>query len=72
MLLVFWKKAPAPVLLRIPELLRKEFVPPVRKTLDALLKIPALLRYEAAAVCRILLAWVVMPAMPKVPVLLVF
>ena len=44
----------------------------MRRTLDALLKIPALLRYEAGAVCKILLACVVMPATPRVPVLLVF
>jgi hypothetical protein len=42
-LLVFWKKAAAPMLLRMPELLRKEVAPPVRSTLEALLKIPALL-----------------------------
>ena len=43
-LLVFWKKAAAAVFERIPELLRKEVAPPVNKTLDALLKMPALLR----------------------------
>jgi hypothetical protein len=43
-LLVFWKKAPAPTLLKIPELLRIALAPPVRNTLEALLKIPALLR----------------------------
>ena len=35
-LLVFWKKAPAPTLERIPELERYAFVPPVRSTLLAI------------------------------------
>ncbi len=42
-LLVFWKKAAAPVLERMPELERNEVAPPVKNTLEALLKIPALL-----------------------------
>ena len=70
-LLVDWKKEAAPTLLKIPELLRMAVAPPVKKTLEALLKTPALLRYEAAAVCRILLAIVVIPPTPSVPVLLV-
>ncbi len=40
-LLVFWKKAAAAVLLRIPELERYAFVPPVRRTLDATVATPA-------------------------------
>ena len=71
-LLVFWKKAAAAVFDRIPELLRKDVAPPVKRTLDALLKTPALLRYPAAAVIVRLLARVVACATPRVPVLLVF
>jgi hypothetical protein len=40
-LLVFWKKAAAAVLLRIPELERYAFVPPVRRTLEATVATPA-------------------------------
>ena len=43
-LLVFWKNAAAAVLDRIPELERKDVAPPVKRTLEALLKTPALLR----------------------------
>ena len=71
-LLVFWKNAPAAVLDRMPELERREVAPPVKKTLLALLKIPALLRYPPAAVIVRLLARVVACATPRVPVLLVF
>jgi len=71
-LLVFWKNAPAAVLERVPELLRREPVPPVRKTLEALLKMPALLRKPAAAVIVRLLARMEAPPTPRVPVLLVF
>ena len=71
-LLVFWKKAPAPVLERIPELERNEVAPPVKRALLALLKTPALLRYPAAAVIVRLLVKVAACATPRVPVLLVF
>lgn len=49
-LLVFWKKAAAPTFDRIPELLRKDVAPPVRRTLEALLKMPALLMKAPGAV----------------------
>jgi len=70
-LLVFRKKAPAPVFDRTPELLRRAPVPPVRKTLEALLKTPALLRKPAAAVMVRLLPRMEAPPTPRVPVLLV-
>ena len=70
-LLVVWKKEPAAVLLKIPELLRRAAAPPVRKTLDALLKMPALDKRPPGAVMMILLACVAMPATPIVVVLLV-
>ena len=70
-LLVFWKKAPAATFENMPELLRNAPVPPVRRTLDALLKMPALLRNPAAAVIVRLLARIVAPPTPSVPVLLV-
>ena len=70
-LLVVWKNAPAAVLLKMPELLRRAVAPPVRRTLDALLKMPALDKRPPGAVIMILLLWVAMPATPMVVVLLV-
>ena len=53
-------------------MLRNEVAPPVKRTLDALLKTPALLRKPPAAVIVRLLARVAACATPSVPVLLVF
>lgn len=70
-LLVDWKKAAAPTLLKMPEFERMAVAPPVKKTLEALLKTPALDKKPAVAVIVRLLARVVAPATPRVVVLLV-